>query len=77
MPYFLYKISTQATNKTLEYVEEHDKFVDAKTSARTMRAKTQATGNYIIKMIFASDRDEAETLLLKKQEAPILKEWEK
>ena len=77
MSYFLYKISTQAGDKTLEYIEEHDTFVDAKTSARAMRAKIPETGNYIIRMIFASDRNEAEMLLAKKQEAPILKEWEK
>ncbi len=77
MSYFLYKVSTQPGNKTLEYIEEHDAFVDAKTSARARRANIPATGNYIIKMIFASDQDEAEMLLMKKQEAPILKEWEK
>ena len=77
MSYFLYKISPQANSKMLEYIEEHETFVDAKVSARAMRAKIPETESYIIKMIFASDRNEAEMLLMKKQEAPILKEWEK
>lgn len=78
MPYFIYRVSTpQPEEKILEYLEEHSAFIDAKKSARAMRAGIPATASYTIRIMFAADQHEAETLLTTKQEAPILKEWEK
>lgn len=77
MPYFIYKIFAEGDEKTLEYVEEHDAFIEARNRARAMRAELPAGAGYTVKVTFAGDRGEAEVQLKEKREAPILKEWEK
>lgn len=77
MAYFIYRISEHLGQKLLHYLEQHEKFRDAKLSARQQRAQLPADSGLTIKMVFAEDREQAEILLQKKTVAPILKEWEK
>jgi len=79
MPYYIYKITPGPTDlmKTLEKIEEHDSFKEAKSRARSMRAEASESDNYIIKVMFADSELEAEEKLMEKREAPILREWEK
>ena len=77
MPYFIYRVFGQPGEKTLEYVEEHDAFVSARTRVREMRAALPADADHTVRIIFAADRREAESLLEEVREAPVLKEWEK
>ena len=77
MAYFVYRISEHAGQKRLEYLEQHDKFRDAKLSARQRRAQLPANSGFAIKMVFADSREQAEGLLKQRRETPILKEWEK
>ena len=77
MAYFIYKIFDRDGDKVLEYIEEHDEFIDAKTRVRAMRAEMAADADYTVKIMFAASRGEAETLLTERREAPVLKEWEK
>ena len=79
MPYFIYKITSGPTNlvKTLEKLEEHATFKEAKQRARSMRAEHSTTDPSEIKVMFANNELEAEENLMEKREAPILREWEK
>lgn len=77
MPYFIYRIFEQSGEKTLEHVEDHDAFVSARTRVREMRAALPADADHTVRIIFAADRREAESLLKEVRAAPILKEWEK
>ena len=77
MPYFIYNVFDCPDEMGLEYVEEHEAFVEAKTRVRKMRAELPENASHTIKIMFAADRDEAETLFREKREAPVLKEWEK
>ena len=77
MPYFIFRIFKRDNEKMLEYITEYGKFTDAKTAARKLRAEAGAAADHTVKIMFASAREEAETLLHEKRSAPILKEWEK
>ena len=79
MPYFIYKITSGPTNlvKSLEKLEEHGTFKEAKTRARAMRAELGKDAPFEIKVMFANNELEAEENLMEKREAPILREWEK
>ncbi len=79
MPYYLYKIIPGPTDllKTLEKIEEHDSFKEAKQRARSLRAEMTAGENYSIKVMFADSELQAEEQLMEKREQPILREWEK
>ncbi len=79
MPYYIYKITAGPTHllKTLEKLEQHDSFKEAKGRARSMRADMSEGDDYQIKVMFAESELEAEEKLLEKREAPILREWEK
>jgi methionine synthase II (cobalamin-independent) len=79
MPYYLYKIIPGPTDllKTLEKIEEHDSFKEAKQRARSLRAEMTASENYSIKVMFADSELQAEEQLMEKREQPILREWEK
>ena len=74
MPYFIYKIHP---GKKLESVEQYNSFKEAKTVAREMCAGMSDADDYTIKIIFASNSDEAEHELSQEREAPILMEHEK
>jgi hypothetical protein len=79
MPYYIYKITpgpTQLT-KTLEKLEQHGTFKDAKQRARAMRAELGDSDAFLIKVMFADNELAAEEQLMEKREQPILREWEK
>lgn len=79
MPYYIYKITPGPTNltKSLEKLEQHETFKDAKQRARAMRAASDDTDASTIKVMFADNELDAEEKLLEKREQPILREWEK
>jgi predicted DNA binding protein len=74
MPYFVYK---QFPNRSLQGVGEHAQFAAAKAQARSLRESLTVQDNCVVKVIFAKDSAEAETLLLTPRERPILMEHEK
>ena len=77
MPYFIYQISEHIGQKRLECLEEHQEFRKAKTSARGRRAKLPAGSGFMVRIVFADNKNHAEALLRQKRETPVLKEWEK
>ena len=79
MPYYIYKITPGPTTllKTLEKLEQHDTYKDARNSARSMRSTMAEGENHIIKVMFAESELQAEDQLMHKREEPILREWEK
>jgi hypothetical protein len=79
MPYYIYKITPGPTDltKSLEKLEQHEAFKDAKQRAREMRAAMDNSDTHIIKVMFADNELEAEEKLMEKREQPILREWEK
>ena len=74
MPYFVYKVFP---NRTCEKVSEFEKFKEAKSFARDERANLTVQDNCTIKVMFAKNESEAETLILTPRERPILMEHEK
>jgi len=79
MPYYIYKITPGPTDltKSLEKLEQHDSFKEAKLRARGMRAAMGDSEAFIIKVMFADNELDAEEKLMEKREQPILREWEK
>ena len=79
MPYYIYKITPgeTPTAKTLDLINEHDSFRDAKQEVRTLRTGQQTGTNHIYKIMFAGSQGEAEQRLLEVREEPVVKEWEK
>lgn len=79
MPYYIYKITPGPTDliKSLEKLEQHEAFKDAKLRAREMRAALDNNDPHIIKVMFADTELDAEEKLMEKREQPILREWEK
>jgi len=65
MPYFLYRI---APNRSLTCLESFDEYRDARSAARSLREEQGATGNAVIKMVFAEQAAEAEALLREARE---------
>jgi hypothetical protein len=61
MPYFIFRISPEID---LTYIENFEGYKDAKNTARSIRMKQEESDKDTIKVIFAKDQDEAETLLL-------------
>ncbi len=74
MPYFVYKIHP---GKRLEQMTQFESFEEAKTFAREHRASLVPEDDYIVKIIFSKDTEEAEKELTRHREAPILMEHEK
>lgn len=60
MPYFLYRISPE---RKLTLIETFEKFQDAKSLARRLRAEQPADGNDQFRMIFAENPKKAQLLL--------------
>jgi hypothetical protein len=60
MPYFLYRISPE---RKLTLIETFEKFQDAKTQARQLRAAQPADNGDTIRMIFAETSKKAQLLL--------------
>ena len=81
MPYYVYKITPGPTDlvKTLDSLDEFEKFRDAKVFAKSYRVEHDIVpgGGVEVKIIFADNALDAEEKLLEKREQPILMEWEK
>jgi hypothetical protein len=60
MPYFLYRISS---GHKLTLIKTFDKFQEAKSTARRLRAEKPADDHDTIRMIFAEDPKKAQLLL--------------
>lgn len=65
MPYFVYKVFS---GKRLELVESRDKYPEAKSLVKSMRMALSADDDYSVRIIFASNTNEAERLLTEKRE---------
>ncbi len=65
MPYFIYRISPQ---RFLTYVDEFVHYRDARGEARRIRAEQSGNDADSVKIIFAKDRSEAESLLKTRRE---------
>lgn len=65
MPYFIYKVYT---NKTLEPVDVHDKYRDAKLRTRELRAELTEDADFTYRLIYARHEAEAVRLLTQKRE---------
>ena len=78
MPYYIYKIipGETATARTLEFINVHDSYREAKNEVKALRTGQQKNTDLVYKIIFAGNQPEAEQLLLEHREKPILKEWE-
>lgn len=74
MPYFIYKTFP---NRTCEYIKDYESFREARAFARETRKNLTVQDNCNIKIMFAKDAAEAETLILTPRERPILMEHEK
>lgn len=79
MPYFIYKITPgdTPTARTLDLINEHDNYRDARTEVKALRIEQPADTNHIYKIMFSGSQGEAEQQLLEVREEPIIKEWEK
>jgi hypothetical protein len=60
MPYFLYRISPE---RKLTLIETFEKFQEAKTEARRLRAAQPPGDPIVIRMIFAENPKKAQLLL--------------
>jgi len=77
MQYFVYHItSVSSVVKNLKKVDSFEKYKDARTLARKLRAE-QSDDSVTFQVIFAENEFDAEDKLQEKREAPILEEWEK
>jgi hypothetical protein len=65
MPYFVYKVSEAGR---LERVDAFDGYRDAKRLARTMRQQLPEDADYLVRVIFAGNDEEAVRLLKEKRE---------
>ncbi|WPL18041.1 hypothetical protein Thiowin_03092 [Thiorhodovibrio winogradskyi] len=60
MPYFVYQVST---NRQLTYIDTKERYQDARTLVRELRAKNSADDKGEYRLIFAHQQGEAEKLL--------------
>ena len=74
MPYYVFKVFP---NKTCEQIGDFDQYKEARALARDTRANLTLQDNCTVKVIFAKNSAEAETLILTPRERPILMEHEK
>lgn len=77
MPYYVYRITQGPTAmiKHLEALNEFEVFKDAQQFAK--QARVQQADSAVIKVIFATNKLDAEEKLQEVREQPILREWEK
>ncbi|MCB1759459.1 MAG: hypothetical protein KDI68_06720 [Gammaproteobacteria bacterium] len=68
MPYFVYQI---AEDKQLEMLEKHEKYREARTRVRELRAEQPEGSGELIRLIHAGTQMEAERLLLTPREVPV------
>ena len=79
MPYYLYKIKSAdelGLVKNLELLDTFEKFREAKTAAKKLRAGETGAG-LVYKVMFAENQLSAEEQLLEKREQPVLMEHER
>ena len=76
MPYYIYivTVKNRGAAKSVERLDEFEKFKSAKTEVRKLRTEKQLAS---YKIIFADSPAEAEQKLTEYREEPIAKEWEK
>lgn len=76
MPYFVYYLTTLpgSGKKSLQHVQTFDKFKDARTLARTERAKLDLASGKDCRLIFARNQVEAEKLLSAPREERVVGE---
>ncbi|MDD3447459.1 MAG: hypothetical protein PHF72_00335 [Gammaproteobacteria bacterium] len=65
MPYFVYNVTT---DKRCALVETFSGYRDARQRARDLRTQRPADADYVVKVIFAKDTEEAERLLSTERE---------
>lgn len=65
MPYYVYKVFQ---NRTLEPVETHAKYREAKLRVKDLRAELGEETDFTYRMVFARHETEAERLLTQKRE---------
>lgn len=65
MPYFVYKIYP---NKTLDFIEQFDKYQDAKKLTRELRAELTEADSHSFRLVHANHEREAQRLLTSKRE---------
>ncbi|MDH3638193.1 MAG: hypothetical protein OES09_06980 [Gammaproteobacteria bacterium] len=65
MPYFLYRVSP---DRSLTYLDSFDQYREARSAARSLRKSQAAVDDDMIKMVFAEQATEAETLLTRPRE---------
>lgn len=65
MPYYVYKVFN---NRTLEPVDVHEKYRDAKVRTRELRAELKDDDAFTFRLIHAHSETEAERLLTQKRE---------
>jgi len=68
MPYYVYRVFSQTE---IEHLDTHEKYRDAKTQLKELRAKEARDSGTIIRTIFAKSVMEAERLLTAPRETPI------
>ncbi len=77
MQYYVYHITgISSVVKNLKKVDSFDKYKEARTLVRTLRAE-EKDDKVTYQVIFAENEFDAEEKLQEKREAPILEEWEK
>ena len=69
MPYYIYKVDTK---KQLTYLDQDANYRQARDRARNLRSEQAKNDSATIKLIFASNQNEAERLLQATREAPII-----
>lgn len=78
MPYFIFVVTSNANNrKSATLVDSYEKFRDAKTEVKRLRAEQPLEENSIYKINFSATESGAEKALTEYREEPIAKEWEK
>jgi hypothetical protein len=79
MPYYIYivTVKNRGAAKSVERLDEFEKFKSAKTEVRKLRTEKQLAEGQSYKIIFADSPAEAEQKLTEYREEPIAKEWEK
>lgn len=66
MPYFVYKIYP---NRTLDFIESHESYRDAKKKTYDLRDTLEEEDNFTYRLVHASHEREAVRLLTAKREA--------
>ena len=66
MPYFVYKVYP---NRTVDFIESHDKYRDAKEQTRELRDQLTDDDAHTYRLVHAAHERAAERLLTTKREA--------